>query len=327
MKKVLVTGGAGFIGSHLVDLLLKKDFEVDVIDNYTNNCVTYDDHKVRHIGHNIIDFVYQEDSYESVFHLASIVGPVGVLKHSGNIGYSIISDIVKLRDYCCLKGMPLIHVSSSEIYGHSDDLSEEAIKIFPAQYKSRTEYGAAKMLSEIALVNFRNKNKNFKYQIIRPFNVAGARQQPEGGFVLPRFVIATLTNQSLTVYGTGEQRRSFTDVRDVAEAIYLTSQTDLYNNIWNVGNRNNEMSILELAKFVVRVAKEKYGIENCEIVHVDPNELHGELFSEVPDKLPNAEKIISKLNWKPQYSIYDTITSAFDYWLAKLNKGYMFKVL
>lgn len=327
MRKILVTGGLGFIGSHLVDLLLNESYTIDIVDNYTNNCIpAYKDERITQIERSVNDFSYLKDTYDKVFHLASIVGPVGVLKYSGNIGYAIINDIIKLRDCCYLENKQLVYVSSSEIYGHSNDLNEEAIKIFPAQYKSRTEYGAAKMLAEMALVNFAAKEKDFKYQIIRPFNVAGARQQPNGGFVLPRFIIAALSQQPLTVYGDGTQRRSFTDVRDVVNAISLISESNKYNNIWNIGNKNNEMSITELAKLVINIAKEKYNINHCEIQYIDPCKLHGDLFSEVPDKLPNAEKIISLLDWKPKYSISDTIISTFDYWKTKIDRGYTFNI-
>jgi nucleoside-diphosphate-sugar epimerase len=321
MKSALVSGGLGFIGSHLVDLLLSKGIEVIIIDTFVNNCI--DDYPgCQIIADNIPDAIgmrYDVDDVDAVFHLASTVGPVGVLSHSGDMAGEIINDTIVLRDFCIEERIKFIYVSTSEIYGDVKDWHEDSIKVFPAHYTVRAEYGAGKMASEIAIIN-KAKVVDLSYVIIRPFNVAGPRQKPDLGFVLPRFVIAALTGQYITVYGDGLCRRAFTDVRDICDAIYMLGVG--YEGIYNIGNPANEMSILDLAKLVVKCV----GDTESEIVYIDPKKLHGDLFEEVPDKIPCIDKL-KEIGWSPSYSIEQTINDAIEYYRGKIEDGYYFKVI
>ena len=121
---------------------------------------------------------------------------------------------------------PLLFVSTSEIYGHRDGktyLKEDGDKVLKGDFTVRNEYAIAKLLSEIVLCNQAKIDRDFKYQIIRPFNITGEFQLPDGGFVLPRFVTQALNGSDITVYYNGEQIRAFTWVKDIVEGIYLTS--------------------------------------------------------------------------------------------------------
>ena len=318
MKSALVTGGCGFIGSHLADLLLGKGIEVVIIDNFVNNCV--DNMPCQILAGDISDVILSEDVFvDAVFHLASTVGPVGVLSRSGEMGNDIVRDTVTLRDFCIEERIKYTYVSTSEIYGDVRDWHEDSIKVFPAHYTVRSEYAAGKMTSEIAIVN-KAKVANLDYTIIRPFNVAGPRQKPNFGFVLPRFVIAALTGQPITVYGDGSQRRAFTDVRDICDAIYILAVG--YEGIFNIGNPANEMAIEDLAKLVLYIV----GDTRSEIVYVDPKKLHGDLFEEVPDKIPCIDKL-REIGWSPRYSIEQTISDTVEYYRKKIKDGYYFKVI
>ena len=318
MKSALVTGGMGFIGSHLVDLLLSKGVEVVVIDNFVNNCVDNLDCQI--LAGNVADVLFAEDIFvDAVFHLASTVGPVGVLSRSGEMGHDIVRDTVVLRDFCIEEKIKYIYVSTSEIYGDVLDWHEDSIKVFPANYTVRSEYAAGKMTSEIAIVN-KAKVADLSYVIIRPFNVAGPRQKPNFGFVLPRFVVAALTGQYITVYGDGSQRRAFTDVRDICDAIYTLSVG--HEGIFNIGNPANEMSIGDLARLVVDCV----GETESDMVNVDPKKLHGDLFEEVPDKIPCIDKL-KEIGWSPKYTIEQTINDTIAYYRKKIEDGYYFKVI
>jgi UDP-glucose 4-epimerase len=230
----------------------------------------------------------------------------------------VINDTIVLRDFCIEEKIKFIYVSTSEIYGDVKDFREDSVKVFPAHYTVRTEYGAGKMVSEIVIVN-KARVADLSYVIIRPFNVAGPRQRPDLGFVLPRFVTAALTGQSITVYGDGSQRRAFTDVRDICDAIYMLGVG--HGGIYNIGNPVNETSIGDLAKLVVKCV----GVES-EIVYVDPKKLHGDLFEEVPDKIPYIDKL-KEIGWSPKYSIEEIINDTIEYYRKKIEDGYYFKVI
>ena len=309
MKRVIVTGGLGFIGSHLVDKLIDMKCEVFVVDDESSNVVGYDD-RFNLITATVNDSLYQLPKADILFHLASFVGPSGILKYSGELGYSIVKDTYNLCNFCIENDILFIDVSTSEVYGHMNVLTEESEKIYPGIYETRTEYAASKMLGEIMMVN-KSKINNLKYHIIRPFNVAGERQKPDGGFVLPRFVIAALTNQPITIFGDGKQERAFTNIHDVCDAILKVANYGDTNHIWNVGDIRNRTTIEELAYKVAERIKKYYPKKDIEIIYVDPKTIHGPLFSEAVDKLPDTKKIESKLNWYPKIKIDDTINSVF----------------
>jgi len=319
--KVLVTGGLGFIGSHLVDLLISENHEVVVLDSKISNVINTDDRCpiwTQSVEEVDLSPFYKESRnlspFEIIFHLASVVGPAGVLGH-GSIGSSIINNTAKLVDYCAINQSLFVDISTSEIYGHTGLLNEDSDKICSGEYQFRTEYGMAKLLAEIMIVN-RAKIAGLRYQIIRPFNVAGPRQLPDGGFVLPRFIIAMLTNQPITIFGDGAQMRAFTDVRDICGAIAKIAFSKYENEIWNVGNPANEMSIKQLAK---KIGKGR-------IIHINPNKLHGPLFAEAKDKIPYIKKINKLLNWKPEITLNKTLVDTINYWVKKINDGYYFDV-
>lgn len=322
--RALVTGGLGFIGSNLVDLLLEKDHKVIIIDDLSNNTVPpefYSD-RCEMIISSIedIDFDYILN-IDILFHLASFVGPAGILHHCGEIGHRMVADTKKLCDFCISKFVPFIDISTSEVYGHIGLLKENSEKIFPGEYKVRTEYGAAKMLCEIMLVNKGKVCDDFHYHIIRPFNVAGIRQRPDGGFVLPRFVIAALTKQPLTLFNGGSQYRAFTNVRDICEAILLISESEYGSEIWNIGNLGNKMTIKQLAQRVLKQTGSK-----SQLLSINPRKIHGSLFAEAVEKIPYTDKIEEKLDWKAKIGIDETIKEVIDYYSVKIADGYFFRV-
>jgi len=329
--KVLITGGLGFLGSHLADLLLSEGYQVIIIDDKTSNtvdsiskCDVYD-----FSIETFAEYPSRFSDVDIVFHLASVVGPFGVLRHAGNMGYSILRDTKIIRDFCVLRNIPMIDISTSEVYGHPGLLLEDSLKVIAGKYQIRNEYGGAKIVAEMSLVNFARLNQDFKYQIIRPFNIAGPRQKPDGGFVLPRFVVSALTGQPITIFEDGMQERAFTDVRDVVSAIYLISQSKKSNNIWNVGNEKNRMTIRALAEMVrERASILVPEINFPEINFYDPKEIHGSLFAKAIDKIPQIDKLLANTAWKPQFTLKQTIDDTILYYADKINnQNYYFDVM
>jgi nucleoside-diphosphate-sugar epimerase len=317
-NKILITGGLGFIGSHCVELWDKLGYEITIIDNLSSNALPKE-HSIFNncniIINDLLDVDYKTlNNFDIILHLASPVGPVGVLKHSGKMASIIIDDIYWAIKVAKHNNAPLIFVSTSEIYGHRETktyLKENDYKKLIGEYTVRNEYSIAKLLSEIAIVNNGKIDESFKYQIIRPFNVTGKYQLPDGGFVLPRFVEQALNGDNITVYYDGLQVRAFTWVKDIVDGIYLTSTApnEFWNQEWNIGNEVNEETILYLAEKVKNICN-----SNSDIVHIDPTLLHGKLFSEAPEKIPNSEKIKSNLGWNPTKGIDEIIQEVINYY-------------
>jgi len=320
-KKILITGGLGFIGSHSVEKWKNLGYEITIIDNMSSNALPPSNSLFK--GCNIIieDILNVDitklEKFDSILHLASPVGPVGVLKHSGKMASIIIDDIYWAINAAKHNNCPLIFISTSEIYGYRDGktyLKENDQKVLDGEFTVRNEYAIAKLLAEIVLSNIGKIDPNFKYQIIRPFNVSGRYQLPDGGFVVPRFVNQALNNEDITVYYDGLQLRAFTWVKDIVEGIYLTSTApeELWNEEWNVGNEKNENTILYMAEKIKEMSQ-----SDSSIVHIDPVLLHGPLFSEAPEKIPNSEKIKNLLGWEATKGVDEILNEVVEYFKSK----------
>jgi UDP-glucose 4-epimerase len=320
------------LGQSLNRSFLSKGYEIVVIDNKTSNVIDEDYFSGNSRYSCIVDSILNVDfnqfkDIDVIYHLASVVGPSGILKYAGKMGKMIVDDMVKIRDYCIKNDTLFVDISTSEIYGHTGLLKENSEKIFPGEYKVRTEYGAGKMLSEIMLTNTGKVNDDLRYHIIRPFNITGERQLPDGGFVLPRFVVAALTDQPITVFGDGLAERAFTSAKDICNAVVMIAESEYFNEIWNIGNLDNHMTILELANMVSRIVRERYPEKKCEIIHIDPKIIHGDLFSEAIDKLPYIEKFKQYFDYELKYSHDDIIREVVDHYDSRINSGYTYNVL
>ncbi len=308
MKKILVTGGLGFIGTHLVQRLAEEeDCCIDIVDNLANHSLTPEEVKSPKIGKiytcTVEDFPLEEQ-YDQIYHLASPVGPAGVLKYAGKMGSIILNDTMKIAEYAAKQGSKVIFISTSEVYGKDpgkDAQSEDIQKIVPARITTRLEYGVAKLMTEICLHNFA-KHHSLQYNIIRPFNIVGVGQSSKAGFVLPRFVHAALTKQPITVFGDGTQLRTFTHVKDIVDGIIKIMNSDLSGEIFNIGNPANQYSIKEVAEIVREMTN-----SSSSIVLRDPKEIYGQDYEEAWNKIPDISKIKSKVGWEPKYSFREIL--------------------
>lgn len=304
--KAVVTGSEGFIGSHLVDYLIERGWYVQGIDDWSTHKKKYNGrpnttHYMGTLG-SARNF-RPEDDTDVIFHLAGKVGPVGVIQHAGHIAIDTIETADRMGFEADRLHIPLIDISTSEVYGSPDSLnSEDDPKVFRST-SPRAEYALAKLAAEVMLQN----RQNLDVRIIRPFNVAGPRQRPEGGFVLPRFVQSALRDAVVPVYAPGTARRAFTHVRDIVDGIMLAYTNGKRGEVYNLGNPDNATTIMELAEEVVGLV----GKGHIELV--DPVELHGPRFKEAPDKLPNADKAIRELGWHPRFDTIDIIQDVINW--------------
>jgi UDP-glucose 4-epimerase len=319
-KRILVTGGFGFIGSHLVEQLLReKGNTIHVVDDLSSSLVHVDQYvsKVPNREHLTWDICTVREFFQrstlppfhEVFHLANVVGPVGVLKHAGDIVRKTVEDTYAISDFVVATGGRLCDVSTSEVYGGGRDgyCSEKDSMVISPKTSVRLEYAVAKLACEIALMN-QVVSRNLHVVVIRPFNVAGPRQSPDGGFVLPRFILQALAKEDITVYGDGQMIRAFTHVADVADGIIRALRYGRPGHAYNIGNPSNKTNILQLAREVVRLSGTP-----SKIVFVDPKQLWGPLFEEANDKYPDADRAINDLHWKPRYGLEETICETLQY--------------
>jgi len=301
---VVVTGGLGFIGSHLVDRLLDEGMDVFIVDDCrsTRQRATElwpSENRVQFSMADVRDVAELPVIPEVVFHLASPVGPVGVLSEAGRITRDVVEGAMVAADWAARARVPLIYVSTSEVYGGGDRglCSETMPRIVEAGAWARLEYQTAKLAAEVMLLN----RTDVAVRIIRPFNVAGPRQSPAGGFVLPRFIAQGLAGQPLTVYAPGSQKRALTHVADIVDGIWRAWRCGQPNRDYNLGNPGNTCSIMQLAEEVAAAT----GAPGIEVV--DPTRLHGDEFREAAEKFPDATRAITELGWSPQRSRADII--------------------
>ena len=319
-RSILVTGGFGFIGSHLVEALLKlSGNRVHVVDNLSTSPIelrsyldqvpnpdrlSYDICSVR-------DFFARNDipDFDEIYHLASVVGPVGVLKHGGRILQNMASDAHDIVDYALARNTKVCDISTSEVYGGGRDgyCSEKDSMIIPQKISARLEYAVSKLACEVALVNT-HRATGLHATIVRPFNVAGPRQATQGGFVLPRFIKQALVGEPLTVYGEGKSVRAFTHVRDIVDGIKRTMCCGKPGEAYNIGNPSNKTTILALAEKVLVITGSSSTID-----FVDPKALWGPLFEEANDKYPDADRALNELKWRPQFGLDAIIRQSVEY--------------
>lgn len=302
--RALVTGGAGFIGSHLVDILVAEGHDVTVVDpadpvdpfpaGVVHKKQTLQSLKMPPVG----------KRWGVVYHLAGPVGPVGVLDYPGEITPAIVG----MADWCRRHQGRIVYVSTSEVYGAQPQPVDEARPlIIHPENGARAEYAASKAAAEMMLLNA----PKVDVRVIRPFNVAGPRQQAAGGFVIPRFVESLAAREPLTVYGDGSMVRAFTHVHEIAQAVYQAGLRGPSNTVYNLGNNNNAMTILDLAHLVVAAGG------GGEISNVDPQALHGKAFREAADKTPVASHAWAELDFQPRRTAEDIVLDYLDWYLAQ----------
>jgi nucleoside-diphosphate-sugar epimerase len=317
MPKYLVTGGLGFIGSHVTTALLRDpQADVTVVDFRLNpvfplgelvDQIKADCPGGLHVRIEPVAEYRPDRRFDVIYHLASVVGPAGVLKYEGHITESIARDTYAMVRLAQEHSARLLNVSTSEVYGGGDHgyCTEDIPCVVRGPSSARQEYAVAKLACEVSLRNLCRTGK-LDAVIVRPFNIAGVRQLGTGGFVVPRFVGQAILRLPLTVFGDGSQVRAFTDARDVAAGILVAAERGERGSIYNVGNAANRITIRALAETVLHITDSLSKIDL-----VDPKTLYGVRYEEAADKFPEAGRLAS-LGWRPCYSLVDTVRAVFE---------------
>jgi UDP-glucose 4-epimerase len=308
MKKIIVTGGAGFIGSHLVKKLIDNGAEkILVIDDLSTGKAENikDFEEVEFLNKKIeeIDNLAEVfNNFEFCYHLAAGVGVQYIME---NLSKSLLTNIEgthKVFEACKKNNIPVLITSTSEIYGTSEEKewSEETKSLIGPTTKLRWSYAASKMIDEfLALSEFEEGSLN--PIVVRLFNIIGPNQLPDFGMVVPKFIDAALNDEPITIHGDGSQSRSFTWVEDVVEYFIKLAEMKAYGEIFNIG-QTEEITIKELAELIIKTVK-----SDSEIIYKDHEEIFGKKFEDPKRRTPNIDKIVEYTGIKPSKNIESMI--------------------
>ena len=303
--KYLVTGGAGFIGSHLAEKLIARGDQVVILDDLSTgisqNLGSVEGKVILHKGNvldrSIIEKLVAECDY--VVHLAAALGVFNIVNKPLESLKTNLQGSEIVLEACDKHRKPVLIASTSEIYGKNDKvpLNEEDDRIIGHPLKSRWSYSEAKAVDE-SLAYFYYLENKLPIRIVRLFNTVGPRQVGHYGMVVPRFVSAALKNEPLSVYGSGDQIRCFCHVTDAVKALLLVMDSDkAVGQVFNVGN-NSQISIMELANKVIEITDSKSSIEKIAYEKAYP-----EGFEDMQRRVPDISKIKQVLGWEPKINL------------------------
>ncbi|MEP6718462.1 MAG: GDP-mannose 4,6-dehydratase [bacterium] len=315
--RVLITGGAGFIGSHLADAYLQRGDEVLIIDDLSTGTIE----NIRHLKNNprfqyTIDSVHNQpvtaelvDQCDVVVHLAAAVGVKLIVESPVRTIETNVRGTEVVLALANKKQKRVLVASTSEVYGLSTDVpfKEDGNLVMGATTKGRWSYACSKAIDEfLALAYWREKK--LPTTIVRLFNTVGPRQTGRYGMVIPTFVRQALAGRPITVYGNGKQTRCFGYVGDVVGAlIKLMDHADSVGQVYNIGS-TEEISIVKLAEKVKELTNSA-----SEIVFVPYDEAYEEGFEDMPRRVPDTSKIKQLVDFQPKMKLEGILQSVIDY--------------
>ena len=321
MKKFIITGGAGFIGSTLVKALLEKGAEsILIIDDLStgsesNISTVLNDERIEFINSRIEDVDNLDNlfsSYDFCYHLAAGVGVQYIME---NLSDSLLTNILathKVLESCQTNNIPVLLTSTSEVYGVAEDdvWTEDTKSLIGPTTKLRWSYAASKMIDEFIALSLYEEGK-ISPIIVRLFNIIGPNQLSKFGMVVPKFIEAALNNEDITIHGDGSQSRSFTWVDDVVNYLIKLAEIKAYGEIFNIG-QTEEITIKNLAELVISKTN-----SNSQIIYKSHEDVFGKAFEDPKRRTPGINKIIDFTGMKPSKNIDFMIENIIDF---KKNK-------
>jgi UDP-glucose 4-epimerase len=303
--KYLVTGGAGFIGSHLTEQLIVRGDQVVILDNLSTGLsdnLSNIKNKVEFEQGNILDISLVEklvSNSDYVVHLAAALGVLNIVNKPLESLKSNLQGTEIVLEAANKYKKPILIASTSEVYGKNDKvpLSEEDDRVIGHPLKSRWSYSEAKAIDE-SLAYFYFLEEGLQSRIVRFFNTVGPRQLGNYGMVVPRFVNSALKGETLSVYGSGEQIRCFCHINDAVKGLLLVMDSDkAVGEVFNVGN-NQQISIMELARQVIEITSSKSTIEKIAYETAYPQG-----FEDMQRRVPDISKMKQVLGWSPKLNL------------------------
>jgi UDP-glucose 4-epimerase len=319
--KALITGGAGFVGSHLAEALLARGDSVIVLDNLSTGSIDNIEHlKKDRRFHYAVDTVTNEpvaaeliDKADVVFHLAAAVGVRLIVESPVNTIETNVHGTEMVLKLANKKKKKVIVASTSEVYGKSTEVPfrEDADLVMGATTKGRWSYACSKAIDEFLAIAYW-REKRLPVVIARLFNTVGPRQTGRYGMVVPNFVKQALLGHPITVFGDGSQSRCFTYVTDVVGALVrLAEHEGAVGNVFNVGNDTEEVTILELARRVKARTASK-----SEIQMVPYDEAYEEGFEDMPRRVPDLSRVRALIGYEPKVHLDEILDRVAEYFTS-----------
>jgi len=317
MGRTLITGGAGFIGSHLAEALLDAGHEADIIDDLSTGSID----NIAHLKGSphfryTIDSVTNEpllaeliDRNDVVFHLAAAVGVKLIVERPVHTIETNVHGTEVVLKHANKKKKLVVVASTSEVYGKNTDVPfrEDADLVMGPTAKHRWAYACSKALDEFLALAYW-KEKKLPVIIVRLFNTVGPRQTGQYGMVLPTFVRQAMAGRPITVFGDGAQSRSFTYVGDVVDCLAkLMAEPRAIGEVFNIGN-GHEITILALAEKVKAMTHSQ-----APIVFVPYDKAYESGFEDMPRRVPDITKIRGLIGYEPRVQLDEIITRVIDY--------------
>lgn len=323
MEKFLITGGCGFIGSHLVEELIKQNKKVIVIDDLSTGSIKNIAYILNHPNFTLfIDTILNKNILEQlikkvdfVFHLAAVVGVKKVMEDPVQSIITNIEGTYNVLKYCTKYKKKLLITSTSEIYGKNPNVpfTESADIVLGSTKKKRWSYACSKAIDEFLSFAY-YEQYNLPVIVVRLFNTVGPRQTERYGMVIPRFVKQALSGNPITIFGSGEQTRCFIHVKDVISTLLkLIEKNECFGDVFNVGS-DKEIKIKDLAFLVKKLTK-----SNSEIRFVNPEEVYDKGFEDMERRIPDLDKLKKVIDFQPSYSIEDIIIDVVEYYKKQSN--------
>lgn len=316
--RVLITGGAGFIGSHLSEEILKNDNQVTILDDFSTGSMDNIFHLTKNdnfqivrgsiLDEGLVDKLVEKT--DCIFHLAAAVGVELIIKKPFESLTTNIRGTEVILAASCRYNRKILITSTSEIYGKNSNgpLKEGDDRILGSPLKSRWSYSTSKAVDEI-LSYFYFKERGLPAIIVRLFNTVGPRQSGAYGMVIPRFVKQALSGQALTIYGNGKQSRCFLHVKDAVWALVkLMENSGAVGEVFNLGSQE-EITIEDLAKKIIEISK-----SSSQLTYIPYDTAYEEGFEDMPRRVPSIEKINKLINFKPTMRLERIIKDVINYY-------------
>ncbi len=324
--KALITGGAGFLGSHLAEALLARGDEVFVLDNLSTGAIDNIEHlKWDHRFHYTIDSVMNEpvpaelvDRLDVVFHLAAAVGVRLIVESPVNTIETNVHGTEMLLKLANKKKKKVVVASTSEVYGKGTQVPfrEDADLVLGPTTKGRWSYACSKAIDEFLALAY-HKEKRLPVVVVRLFNTVGPRQTGRYGMVIPNFVKQALLGRPLTVFGDGTQSRCFTYVSDVVgQLVALAGEPRAVGEVFNVGNDREEVTVLDLARRVKARAGSK-----SEVVLVPYDQAYEEGFEDMQRRVPELGKLRALTGYEPKVHLDEILDQVIAYFTSDAGRA------